>query len=63
LPAGTRLDRARFTELLRARIDALRVDQIRDEVAPYLRDASSLEVWSREFFLQVAGRIEIQPSG
>ena len=58
LPAGVRLDRARLMDLLRARIAALPVNQVRDEGAPFLRDVSSLQFWSREFFLQIAKRIE-----
>ena len=63
LPGGVRLDRTRFTELLRARIDAMQVDRIRDEVAPYVRDVSLLKVWSREFFHQISQRIKILPKG
>ncbi len=45
-------------ELLRQRIQHVDVSQLRDEVAPFVRDRRSLEVWSQDFFLQVIERIE-----
>ena len=44
-------------ELLHARIDITEVDQIRQEVAPFVKDQRSLDVWSREFFHTIAARI------
>jgi hypothetical protein len=36
----------------------LDVDPIRQETDRYVRDKSSLELWSREFFLQITEKIE-----
>jgi len=33
------------------------VDQIRQEVAPFVKDQRSLDVWSRDFFHSIAARI------
>jgi hypothetical protein len=44
-------------ELLHARIDITEVDQIRQEVAPFVKDQRSLDVWSRDFFHSIAARI------
>ena len=38
-------------------IDSLDVEQARGEVAPFARDPRALEVWSRDFFRDVIGRI------
>jgi predicted nucleotidyltransferase component of viral defense system len=46
-------------ELLHARIDSIEVDQVRREVAPFVKDQRSLEVWSRDFFHSVAARIVV----
>lgn len=46
-------------DLLTRRIDKVDIDQIRREVEPFVKDAASLAVWSREFFLDVASRIKI----
>ncbi|MGZ5468480.1 MAG: nucleotidyl transferase AbiEii/AbiGii toxin family protein [Candidatus Aminicenantales bacterium] len=46
-------------ELLARRIDKVDIDQIRREVEPFVKDAASLAIWSKEFFLDVASRIKI----
>ena len=48
-----------FTELLRDAIDRLDVDQARKDVSPFVKDQQMLALWSREFFLDVAGRVQV----
>ena len=52
-----RLTRSDLLERLRTAIGRLEVDQIRQETDRYVRDKSSLELWSREFFLQITEKI------
>ena len=47
-----------FTQLLVNSIDNLDVDQARQDVAPFVKDPRMLEIWSRDFFRDVAGRIQ-----
>ncbi|MCJ7643403.1 MAG: nucleotidyl transferase AbiEii/AbiGii toxin family protein [Candidatus Aminicenantes bacterium] len=44
--------------LLTRRIDSVDIGQIRKEVEPFVKDATSLVLWSKEFFLDVASRIK-----
>jgi len=53
-----RLTRSDLLDRLRTAIGRLDVDQIRQETDRYVRDKSSLELWSREFFLQITEKIE-----
>lgn len=53
-----RLARADLLELLRGAIARLDVEQVRQEVERYLKDKSSLDLWSREFFMQIVERVE-----
>jgi predicted nucleotidyltransferase component of viral defense system len=53
------LTEADFRSLLVQRIEQVDIDQIRREVEPFVKDAASLELWSREFFLDVASRVRI----
>jgi predicted nucleotidyltransferase component of viral defense system len=46
-------------DLMTRRIDKVDIDQIRREVEPFVKDAASLAIWSKEFFLDVASRIKI----
>jgi predicted nucleotidyltransferase component of viral defense system len=52
------LTRPDLLDRVRTAIATLDVDQIRQETDRYVRDKSSLELWSREFFLQIAEKIE-----
>jgi predicted nucleotidyltransferase component of viral defense system len=52
------LTRADLLDQLRTAIANLDVGQVRQEMDRYVRDTSSLTLWSREFFLQIAERIE-----
>jgi predicted nucleotidyltransferase component of viral defense system len=45
-------------DLITRRIDKVDIDQIRREVEPFVKDAASLTIWSKEFFLDVSSRIK-----
>jgi len=46
-------------DLMTQRIDKVDIGQILREVEPYVKDATALAIWSKEFFLDVASRIKI----
>ena len=51
-----------FSAVLNDAIDRLDVDQARRDVAPFVKDRLVLDIWSHDFFRDVAGRIEIVKS-
>ena len=53
------LSRAGLLDMLRTVIRHLDVAKARQEVDRFVRDKASLELWSREFFLEIVDRIEI----
>jgi len=53
------LDASTFQDLLTQTVAALDVGRAVRDVEPFVRHPESLEVWSPEFFLHVAGRIQI----
>jgi len=48
-----------FIAMLTRRISQINIDQARREVEPFVKNTSSLTLWSRDFFLDVASRIKI----
>jgi len=48
-----------FSLAISTRIEKVDIDQIRREVAPFVKDPTALAIWSKEFFLDVASRIKI----
>ena len=51
------LSAAHLQLLLRIAIDSLDIVKARDEVAPFVRDHRSLDIWSRDFFRDIITRI------
>lgn len=49
-----------FRGLLLDTIDRLDIDQARKDVTPFVRDQQMLLLWSRDFFRDVAGRIQAE---
>jgi predicted nucleotidyltransferase component of viral defense system len=48
-----------FTDMLEEAIDRLDVDQASRDIAPFVKDQQALTIWSRDFFRDVASRIQI----
>lgn len=57
LDQGEHLTREKFLALTLKAIEKVNVEQARKEVEPFVRDPEALEVWSKEFFRDVVGRI------
>lgn len=51
---GEDLTPQQFMELLRARIQSLDVDSVRLEVSRFVRETDQLQIWSRDYFMQLA---------
>lgn len=60
LKEGGHLTRENFLALISKAIEKLNVEQVRREVEPFVKNPETLEVWSKEFFLDVARRIVLQ---
>jgi predicted nucleotidyltransferase component of viral defense system len=52
------LTEGEFQALLRDAIKQLNINQAREEVRPFLKDPRSVDVWSEDFFVALAARIE-----
>jgi len=48
-----------FMRLIMEAIDKLNVDQARKEVEPFVKSPDTLIAWSKEFFREIAGRIQL----
>ncbi|NWF55381.1 MAG: nucleotidyl transferase AbiEii/AbiGii toxin family protein [Syntrophaceae bacterium] len=60
LREGEHLTQDKFLALISKAIEKLNVEQVRREVEPFVKNPETLEVWSKEFFLDVARRIVLQ---
>ncbi len=51
------LSQSTLRNLLRSAVAALNVEQARNEVSPFIQDPRGLDIWSKDFFLDVIARI------
>lgn len=58
-PDNLAMDESAFRRLLNDKIELLNIDQARREVEPFVKQPELLAIWSREFFYDVAKRIQL----
>lgn len=51
-------DRDKFMTKLKEKLSSTDIDQVKRDVMPFIRDPQELELWSNDFFLQVADLIK-----
>jgi hypothetical protein len=54
------LDRIKLRELLDIRFDTVNLNQAANDALPFVNDRQSLELWSADFFKEVAQRIAVE---
>lgn len=55
---GEEIDRQSFMIKLRERLGSADINQVKGDVLPFLRNPEELDLWSNDFFLQVADMIK-----
>lgn len=55
---GATMTQADLKTLLQQRIQTLDIDQARADVRPFLRDASTLDIWSTRYFHDLAAKVK-----
>jgi len=55
---GKELDRKQFAELLKEKLASADMAQVRNDVRPFLKNANDIDIWSNDYFLQLADRIQ-----
>lgn len=53
------IDQDRLIDLMRERIDHLDIDQAKKDIRPFIKNASELDLWSKDFFLEIVKRLRI----
>lgn len=55
---GRELDRKQFAELLKEKLASADMAQVRNDVRPFLKNAHDIDIWSNDYFLQLADMIQ-----
>jgi hypothetical protein len=54
------IDRDQLLLLMRQRIDQLDIEAAKKDIRPFIKDAAELNLWSKDFFLQVIQRLRVE---
>lgn len=57
---GMELDKYQFMDLLKKKLANTNIDMIKQDVTRFIKDPKELDIWSNEYFLQLAGKIRFQ---
>lgn len=56
---GEEVDKDTFMEKLRNRLASANINQVKDDVLPFIRNPRELDIWSNAYFVQLANMIRI----
>ena len=55
---GKECSQAEFIDLLHNRLETTDIQQVKADVLPFVKNPRDLDIWSNEYFLQLAQRIQ-----
>jgi predicted nucleotidyltransferase component of viral defense system len=55
---GIDLNKVKFRDQLKTRLSSTDIDMVKRDVTPFIRDHKELEIWSNDYFLQLADMIK-----
>jgi len=54
---GIEMDKEQFLEALQERLSAADIKMVKQDIEPFIKNHDSLEIWSNDYFVQLADRI------
>ena len=57
---GMEVSQTQFVEMLKERLVSADIDQVKADVQPFLKNPRELDIWSNDYFLQLAGIIKFE---
>ena len=58
--SGHEVSKEEFMQLLRERLSTADINQVKEDVLPFVDRPSDLDIWSNDYFLQIADRIRFK---
>lgn len=55
---GMHMDKEVFTKLLKERLSSTDINMVKRDVLPFIQNPQELDIWSNEYFLQLADRVK-----
>ena len=56
---GKEVDKGLFMEQLKSRLSSTDINQVKKDVLPFVRNPKELDIWSNDYFVQLAGMVRL----
>lgn len=57
---GIEVDKEEFIELLKERLASTDIKMVKQDIEPFIKNSNNLEIWSNDYFLQLASMIKFE---
>lgn len=57
---GIEVDKEEFLRLLKKRLASTDIKMVKQDVEPFIKNTENLEIWSNDYFLQLANIIKFE---
>ena len=57
---GIEVDKEEFLRLLKERLASTDIKMVKQDVEPFIKNTENLEIWSNDYFLQLANMIKFE---
>lgn len=54
------MDKEEFLRLLKERLASTDIKMVKQDVEPFIKNTENLEIWSNDYFLQLANMIKFE---
>lgn len=52
------MDKVAFAKMLKERLASTNIDMVKRDVLPFIQNPKELDIWTNDYFLQLADRIK-----
>lgn len=57
---GMEVDKFQFVDMLKERLSSADINQVKADVQPFVKNPHDMDIWSNNYFVQLAGMIMFQ---
>jgi hypothetical protein len=57
---GMEVDKFQFVDMLKERLSTADINQVKADVQPFVKNPHDMDIWSNNYFVQLAGMIMFQ---
>jgi hypothetical protein len=55
---GIDMSKEDFMDLLKTRLNTTKIEMVKQDITPFIRDKKQLDIWSNDYFIQLTGMMK-----